>query len=432
MRAGDPSDIPNPFSLEPRARRRPSSQAVVSALKYFVLVGIGLSVCVVIGSQSQRWLANRLTRDYETLTPAQKKQRLLQISQLGISAIEPMVRSLADENTDVARAAYDLLRSAQNEWTVLQRDDLQQRHTAMVDALTAVAIQIPDDRTGWASGLLHQTILESVNRNDAASRTLYDDANAALALLTLSQRVGPSVLSDEPLDPLAPRRLNVRAEPLPVAAADSSASWTDWPPTRESLTTDSTSQQPSDDSASDSSELATESPSVYRSSSTQLQPVHPSETVVLREPQQPIETSYLTAEIRPVTSLVDSPMETLDDRSVIHWLGSPHQALRDKAKLELIRRGFDGNQITIATRIASADVPTRLELVEAIARTESIDPRPWLLMLLDDENRDVKLRAISVLATMDDPEVGRELRMRVVDQSDPIVAARLRRVLNLR
>ena len=118
--------------------------------------------------------------------------------------------------------------------------------------------------------------------------------------------------------------------------------------------------------------------------------------------------------------------------SIIHWLGSPHQALREKAKLELMRRGYDGGQISLATQIASGDVSTRKALVDAIARSDSLDPRPWLLFLLDDESREVKLRAISVLATMNDPAISAELRARLSDQGDPIVAARLRRVLDLR
>lgn len=430
MRAGDPTEIPNPFALAPRAQRKSTRKSVLLAIKFFAIVAVCLCLTVVVGSQSRRWLANRLTSDFETLSPAAKKQRLLQIAELGVSAIDPLVDALADEDTEVARAAYDLLQRAQNEWNVLRRDDLQERHIALVDALNSIAVHVPDDRTGWASGLLHQTMMETVNQNDTASRELYKNANATLERYTLSQRSGPSVLVDEPLDPLMPRRLIVRPQPLPVAAAETDESWTDWPPTQDSTIT--ASPQLGDDQANQPAVLATDPPSVYRSSSMRLQTVEPGEMVDLRELNQPLETSYQSAELRPVTNIVESPMQTLDDRSVIHWLGSPHRALREKAKLELIRRGFDGNQITIATRVASADTKTRTELVDVIARDQTIDPRPWLIMLLDDENREVKLRAISVLATMNDPAVVQELRMRLVDQSDPIVAARLSRVLNVR
>jgi hypothetical protein len=71
-------------------------------------------------------------------------------------------------------------------------------------------------------------------------------------------------------------------------------------------------------------------------------------------------------------------------------------------------------------------------LIDAIARSQSIDPRPWLLMMLEDESRDVKLRVVSVLATMNDPGVSQRLRMHLIDEHDPTVAARIRRVLNLR
>jgi hypothetical protein len=73
-----------------------------------------------------------------------------------------------------------------------------------------------------------------------------------------------------------------------------------------------------------------------------------------------------------------------------------------------------------------------MQLVDAISRSSAIDPRPWLLMMLDDESRDVKLRVISVLATMNDPGVSQRLKMHLVDERDPTVAARIRRVLDLR
>jgi hypothetical protein len=137
-------------------------------------------------------------------------------------------------------------------------------------------------------------------------------------------------------------------------------------------------------------------------------------------------------EIRSVTHIVDSPLETFSDNSVIHWLASPHLALRERARAELISRGYGNTELAIATQIASGDTRTRLELIDAIARSGSIDPRPWLLMMLDDRSRDVKLRVISVLATMKDPSIDRRLQSHLMNESDPTVSARIRRVLDLR
>ena len=141
------------------------------------------------------------------------------------------------------------------------------------------------------------------------------------------------------------------------------------------------------------------------------------------------ENAFHEAEIRSVAHLVDSPMETYDDKSVIHWLGSPHRRLREQARAELVSRGFNQSQLAFATQIAAGDAETKLELVNLIARSTESDPRPWLFLMLDDENRKVKLHVVSVLATMNDPEVDQKLRTHLVDESDLTVAARIRRVL---
>ena len=428
MRAGDLSDLPNPFATPKRVSRPINRKPLITSLKFLALVAIGVSVTLFAGSQSRRWLLHRLTADFGTLTSTEKKQRLIKISELGATAIDPLVHSLADESIDVARTGYDLLRQAQNEWTTLSAEEINRRHGVLIDSLGAVAVHIPDDRTGWASGLLQQTMMYAVDRIDPDSRALYEQANEALDHFTLANRAGPSVLENEPADLLAPTRLSVRARPLPVDAIDTSEVWTDWPPPSEATEIDETTRPVMDPPTA----VATDPPTVYRSSLVPLQAVPPGEAVILQELDESRETSFQLDDIRPVTHLLESPMETFDDASIIHWLGSPHQVLREKAKLELIRRGYGASQIALATQIASGDVSARKALVDAIARSASMDPRPWLLFLLDDESREVKLRAISVLATMNDPAITAELRARLVDQSDPLIAARLSRVLRLR
>lgn len=448
MEFGDSSD--NPFAIElskPNTSRRKS---VGSAVKFLLLVAICLAATVLIGNQSRRWLVHRLTHDFHALSGQDKQARLIQIADLDALAIEPLVSAFADDDINVARTAYDLLTQAQNSWTVLEPDEQERRHASMVQSLTSIAVHLPDDRTGWGTSLLQKTILMTVEARDPQSQALYRSATHAIEMLSLSDRSGPSILSPEPLDPLAPKRLAIRAKPLPLSlsalesggptiaeAGTAAALPRDGQPLANAASPDSIASQAGD--APQSHPTARQEPSVYRSSSTRLQAVDPNETIELRAVGQPSETSYQTNdvqeasdEIQSVTHLVDSPMETFDDKSVMHWLGSPHQALREKARLELINRGFDDTQLNIATQIASGDVQTRMALIDAIARSNSIDPRPWLLMMLSDTSRDVKLRAISVLATMKDADVDGRLKMHLVEERDPTVAFRIRRVLDLR
>ncbi len=437
MDFGDLSD--NPFALELSKPKHSRRKSVMSALKFLLLVAVCLAVTLLISSQSRRWLVHRLTHDFDSLSGEAKQARLIQIADLDAFAIEPLVKTLVDDDMNVARTAYELLRQSQTSWTVLEHREQQRRHASMVEALTSIAIYMPDDRTGWGTSLLQQTVLATVERPDDQSRDLYRDATHAIEMLSLSDRSGPSILSAQPLDPLTPKSFIIRSEPLPLPLSfaslesDSQVRKIPQPSSTSTIISRSSRIDPSQPPQS-----TDEVPSVYRSSSVRLQPIDPGEPVILRDVGQPRETSYQTGdlqqadEIQSVAHLVDSPMETFDDKSVMHWLGSPHQVLRDKARLELISRGFDNTQLNIATQIASGDVQTRIALIDSIARSDSIDPRPWLLMMLGDESREVKLRVISILATMRDPDVSSRLRMHLVDERDPTVAFRIRRVLELR
>ncbi len=463
MEFGDLSD--NPFSAH-TAPRRSKRRSIASAFKFLILVAVCLAVTLVIGSQSQRWLVYELTQDFESLSVDEKRDRLTQMAKLGPRGIDPLVQSIADEEVEVAHWAYEVLRQTQNEWMVLKRDEQHVRHEALIESLKSIAVQLPDDRTGWGTNLLQQTLMTTIERRDDDSRKLYEEASKAIDMLSLSDRAGPSILSDEPLDPKSPRRLVVQSEPLPVAAAEPMDDWTDWPPPKDRATNTAASMviasEPELVENTERGHMIQTAPSnppaqpmtqmppatvegaqgsragsggtveLYRSPSARLRPIEQDEPVILRDVSEQRASETPGGEIRAVTYLVDSPMETFDDKSVVHWLASPHASLRDKAKLELIARGFNGTQLAIATELATGDVATRIELIDSISRSSAVDPRPWLMMMLDDESRDVKLRVISILATMKDPDVNQRLRMHLVDERDPTVAARIRRVLNLR
>ncbi|WP_419193828.1 HEAT repeat domain-containing protein [Novipirellula herctigrandis] len=394
---------------------------------------------VSIGSYSRQWIVGHLMSDFEQMHVPEKQQRLAQIAELGLPAIEPLVGRLIDKENEVARTAYELLRESQNTWTSLDWNEARKHHHAMVTAMANIASAVPDDRTGWTTSLVQQTIMESVQKQDQESNELYKLATSTLSRMSLTESAGPSILNSEPLDNQAPVRLAVRSKPLPVTEADALDAWTDWPLPQSDTPTDQENFRESSYRESTYSpmpetpptESVEQSPSVYRSSAIRLTPVAPDEAVVLSD----IRVSQAKPnrqEVVPTSYLTDSPLETYDTPSVIHWLGSEESALRERAKTELAKRGFSQQQIALGIQISSPDPASRLALVDAIARSRIENPRAWLVMLLDDANRAVRLRTISVIATMNDAEMSNRLRERLDQERDPVVNARIRLVLNLR
>ncbi len=122
-------------------------------------------------------------------------------------------------------------------------------------------------------------------------------------------------------------------------------------------------------------------------------------------------------------------LESYSTKSVVDLLGSSQAATRDEATSELVRRGMSNEEIRLANQLASPMIEVRLGLIESIVHRSDIDPRPWLLWLAEDASREVRLRAISALGTMNDGAVTKALRERLSREHDATVSAKLNRIL---
>lgn len=128
----------------------------------------------------------------------------------------------------------------------------------------------------------------------------------------------------------------------------------------------------------------------------------------------------------------DRPLRTLSTRRVISELASKQTAAADQAVEELMRRGLGKEELRIASQLAAPQVEVRLGLLQSLLRRTDIDARPWLLWLAEDSEQDVRLQAVTALASMDDAAVKQALRKRLGVEADPIVAAQLRNVVDRR
>ena len=481
MEFGDLSD--NPFARVSQKEKVSGRRSLLRAFQVFVLATVAAGAVLIVTNQSKRWVAGRLTADFDSLSPAEKILRLNQLEDLGPFGVEPLVLSLADKDASVARAGYELLRTAQNDWTVLSLEDEASRHKLLVESLKLVSIDLPEHRIGWGTSLLQQTLVFTAE-HPSETGTLPQMASNAIDLFAMSRSSVPSGTAVESSDEHPGGRI-AQGGPLPVDSVHSVDEWTTWPPDSNSgdkrmgiasanaefvsnrlipAETGMTAagQVPAEPGLGSVVSFNTSSavPTVYKSGASRLQVVGKDEDVQLtdvanslvqsegglKQVQESAKAESLVADgsdavgseyVAGITekqpqALADSPMTAFDDASVMRWLASPHAALREKAKLELVSRGFDGTEIAIATRIYTGEVDEKLELADALAGTAVLDPRPWLLLLLQDPDRAVRLRAISSLVSMDDPAIAGRLQTHLTQERDPAVASRIRRVLNLR
>ena len=207
MSSSDFTDQPNPFAFAAIEGFQPvnsggksgrgrsnAKAALIKAAKYLLMITVVFAALLAVRQVSGTWLLNRLTHDFDTLAPTDQQKRLAQIEGFGRAAVPHLVASMAAEQISTGRTAYDILRRFQNQWTVLDPKASTKRHRELVAAIISVAPRLPDDRTGWATSLVQQSIMESVDQKTSAQEDLYRNANDALAILSHDHRSGPSIL----------------------------------------------------------------------------------------------------------------------------------------------------------------------------------------------------------------------------------------------
>ena len=91
------------------------------------------------------------------------------------------------------------------------------------------------------------------------------------------------------------------------------------------------------------------------------------------------------------------------------------------AEVELQRLGFRAKHLELARQLFDPDPAVRLRLARALPEVQNMDAAPWLLQLSGDENADVRLAAIGLLATTSDPQLLARVQRIARNDSDPRV-----------
>lgn len=396
----------NPFAVP---AKRP---AVFRALKALCVIVFCLGTVLTIQFGSQYWLLHQLTSNWDSQPVAVRVERLDSLAGLDNLGRPMLVRALTDPHRRVAHSAFDHLLDQQAAWVAMPDAQADEKYRQLVEQLTKVAADLPADRRGWLATLLNATIVETVEHSSEDATLAYAQATKLLADSPLKHAPAEVVETSS-------SRVALRSEALPVdlMAEDDVGEILLHPLAGAS----NGPAPPNDTSSPEFQEAPVEN--------EELQPISEANASTGNAKDASLND---TAErvVVPVQHLTDAPFETYSTRSVIAWLRSVQPKLRDIARSELIRRGFGEPELELAARMADPDIRVRLGLLNDLSQRGDIDPRPWLLWMAEDAERDVRLRALTSLATMQDPNVHEKLRERLQHESDPAVVSLLRRVLS--
>jgi hypothetical protein len=89
---------------------------------------------------------------------------------------------------------------------------------------------------------------------------------------------------------------------------------------------------------------------------------------------------------------------------------------------ELTRRGFGRLSARLVRQLFSEDPAERLRLVDDVLTEPGVDARPWLILLADDAAADVRLLAVTIMATSADPVLIEKAWQVAINDRDPRIA----------
>jgi hypothetical protein len=96
-------------------------------------------------------------------------------------------------------------------------------------------------------------------------------------------------------------------------------------------------------------------------------------------------------------------LKSVDALDLMRRLRADDGDQRTEARRELTRRGFSEVDMELARQLFSPDAEARKQLAQTVPRLSSVDAAQWLMWLAQDPQPEVRLAAISTLATTGDP-----------------------------
>ena len=127
-----------------------------------------------------------------------------------------------------------------------------------------------------------------------------------------------------------------------------------------------------------------------------------------------------------------SPLAKQKPLTLMRSLHDINQATAQAAIRELKRRGLSETELRLARDLTHPDPSVRRQLVDALATVAGINARPWLLVLATDLDAEVRLAALSSMATSSDHQLVSHAEELARHDEDPRITALAKRLAERR
>jgi hypothetical protein len=388
--------------LADQVARGDKSEATAAVRKLAAIPRPPISVLVDAATSDERATAeaaqvaiNKMLSKWQK--QVEKKQRISSVA----SQLTELAEALAAQRRAFAPADYPWLASATRK-IVWLANECPAKKTPLV-ALHCDEIMSIVGRNSLAAPISgHEDSTEDLPRQDAATpveEATFQDSRQARLELDFSE--------------FPTQRVTVDGDAAPQAPATTS------PPPIQSLSVNETRLEPQVGPGPPKKMAAPSEPAQrpnWSQPSYRVLPGAPVENKV-----EEIATPKSAPKI-PQEATSKTRMMAIETRTLFaQWLAAKGDEIQF-VEHDLATRGFKHMSKPLVEQYLSNDVEVRLKLVESVLAEANVDPRPWLYLLADDENADVRLLAVTMMATSNDKSLVEKAWQVAIRDRDPRIA----------
>jgi hypothetical protein len=126
----------------------------------------------------------------------------------------------------------------------------------------------------------------------------------------------------------------------------------------------------------------------------------------------------------PVVKPAADPWSQIASRSMLErWVATPDGNSKNQLERELQKRGFGSLRSDLVRVALSNDTPGRLQLINDLTSTPGVGAKAWLALLAEDANADVRLAAVTLMATSNDNQLLEKAWQVALHDQDPRIAS---------
>ena len=112
-------------------------------------------------------------------------------------------------------------------------------------------------------------------------------------------------------------------------------------------------------------------------------------------------------------------LRSVEPMELMRQLRSEDNDAAAQARTELIRRGFTEVDLELARRFCDPDPEVRKRLARSLPGLQSVDAAAWLLPLCRDSDAEVRMTAVTLMATTGDPGLLEQVESIARQDADP-------------